>query len=148
MMKKIYIFYGIKNKKRMGQVIIKTDQEFWYYHKILVIRNLIFFIDFNLSSIRDKKQIVGICTSIGICPMISFARAIYEKNIDKLLTIFYLVKDQNNILYKRELDELAKNQDIKIVYVNKNRGGLPRFYLFQYFAYFFHSNKNTFIYTT
>lgn len=76
--------------------------------------------EFNLSSIRDKKQIVGICTSIGICPMISFARAIYEKNIDKLLTIFYLVKDQNNILYKRELDELAKNQDIKIVYVNKS----------------------------
>ena len=26
MMRKIYIFYGIKNKKRMGQAIIKTYQ--------------------------------------------------------------------------------------------------------------------------
>lgn len=103
--------------------------------------------EFNLSSIRDKKQIVGICTSIGICPMISFARAIYEKNIDKLLTIFYLVKDQNNILYKKELDELAKNQDIKIVYVNKSNNGkinisLIKSYVTSKFTVFACGNKD------
>lgn len=103
--------------------------------------------EFNLSSIRDKKQIVGICTSIGICPMISFARAIYEKNIDKLLTIFYLVKDQNNILYKRELDELAKNQDIKIVYVNKSNNekidiSLIKSYVTSKFTVFACGNKD------
>lgn len=103
--------------------------------------------EFNLSSIRDKKQIIGICTSIGICPMISFARAIYEKNIDKLLTIFYLVKDQNNILYKRELDELAKNQDIKIVYVNKSNNekidiSLIKSYVTSKFTVFACGNKD------
>lgn len=103
--------------------------------------------EFNLSAIRDKKQIVGICTSIGICPMISFARAIYEKNIDKLLTIFYLVKDQNNILYKKELDELAKNQDIKIVYVNKSNNekidiSLIKSYVTSKFTVFACGNKD------
>lgn len=103
--------------------------------------------EFNLSAIRDKKQIVGICTGIGICPMISFARAIYEKNIDKLLTIFYLVKDQNNILYKRELDELAKNPDIKIVYVDKNNNekidiSLIKSYVTSKFTVFACGNKD------
>ncbi len=76
--------------------------------------------EFYLSSIRDKKQIVGICHDIGICPMISFARGIYEKNIDKLLTIFYIVKDDNSIIYKNELNELSKNPNIKVVIVNES----------------------------
>lgn len=103
--------------------------------------------EFYLSAIRDKKQIVGICMGIGICPMVSFARAIYEKNIDKSLTIFYLVKDQNNILYKRELDELAKNQDIKVVYVNKSNNekidiSLIKSYVTSKFTVFTCGNKD------
>lgn len=77
--------------------------------------------DFNLSIIRDKKQIVGICHDIGICPMISFARGIYEKNIDKLLTIFYVVKNIDSVIYKNELNELAKNPNIKVVIVDKSK---------------------------
>lgn len=76
--------------------------------------------EFYLSSIRDKKQIVGICHDIGICPMVSFARGIYEKNIDKLLTIFYIVKDNNSIIYKNELNELSKNQNIKVVIIDES----------------------------
>ena len=77
--------------------------------------------DFNLSIIRDKKQIVGICHDIGICPMISFARGIYEKNIDKLLTVFYVVKNIDSVIYKNELNELAKNPNIKVVIVDKSK---------------------------
>ena len=67
--------------------------------------------------------------------------------IDKLLTIFYLVKDQNNILYKRELDELAKNQDIKIVYVNKSNNekidiSLIKSYVTSKFTVFACGNKD------
>ncbi len=76
--------------------------------------------EFYLSSIRDKKQIVGICHDIGICPMVSFARGIYEKNIDKLLTIFYIVKDNNSIIYKNELNELSKNPNIKVVIIDES----------------------------
>lgn len=76
--------------------------------------------DFNISSIRDKKQIVGICHDIGICPMISYARGIYEKNIDKLLTIFYVVKNKDSIIYKNELNELSKNPNIKVVIVDES----------------------------
>lgn len=76
--------------------------------------------EFTLSTIRDKKQIVGICQDIGISPMISFARGIYEKNIDKTLTIFYTVKNQESILYKNELIELSKNPNIKVVFVNES----------------------------
>ena len=77
--------------------------------------------DFNLSIIRDKKQIVGICQDIGICPMISFARGIYEKNIDKLLTVFYVVENIDSVIYKNELNELAKNTNIKFVIVDKSK---------------------------
>ena len=77
--------------------------------------------EFNLSMIRDKKQIVGICHDIGICPMVSFARSVYEKSIDKLLTVFYVVKNIDSVIYKNELNELNKNPNIKIVIVDKSK---------------------------
>lgn len=76
--------------------------------------------EFTPSQIRDKKHIVGICQDIGICPLLSIARSIYEKSIDKEITIFYIVNNEQDILYKNELNELSKNNNIKIVYILKN----------------------------
>lgn len=76
--------------------------------------------EFTPSQIRDKKHIVGICHNLGICPLLSIARSIYEKSIDKEITIFYEVNNEQDILYKNELNELSKNNNIKIVYILKD----------------------------
>lgn len=80
--------------------------------------------EFTPSTIRDRKHLVGLAFNSGISPLVSIAKAIYEKSIDKEITIFYVTDIENEYIYKRELDELASNINIKVIYLLKGRDSL------------------------
>ena len=74
------------------------------------------------SLIRDKKHIVALALGTGVSPFLSMAKAIYEKTLDKEITIFYLVDYLNEFIYVNELKELAKKSpNIKVVFICKNQ---------------------------
>ncbi len=67
--------------------------------------------------LRDAENIVGIAGGSGITPFLSLARAIDEGNEDCSLTLLYGCRTSAEILFKDELDSLAKNEKINVVYV-------------------------------
>ena len=72
------------------------------------------------STIRDKKQLVGIARGYGISPLLSIAKSIEDKSLDKDITIFYEVNSENEFIYKDELNRLANtNDNIKVIFINK-----------------------------
>ncbi|MCI7333048.1 MAG: iron-sulfur cluster-binding domain-containing protein [Mollicutes bacterium] len=73
------------------------------------------------SSIRDKKQIVGLASGYGISPLLSIAKSIEDKTIDKDITIFYEAKDENSFIYKDELKRLSNTyNNIKVIFINRS----------------------------
>lgn len=73
------------------------------------------------SSIRDKKQIVGLASGYGISPLLSIAKSIEDKNIDKDITIFYEANDENSFIYKDELKRLSNTyNNIRVIFINKS----------------------------
>lgn len=73
------------------------------------------------SSIRDKKQIVGLASGYGISPLLSIAKSIEDKTIDKDITIFYEANDENSFIYKDELKRLSNTyNNIRVIFINKN----------------------------
>lgn len=73
------------------------------------------------SSIRDKKQIVGLASGYGISPLLSIAKSIEDKTIDKDITIFYEAYDENSFIYKDELKRLSNTyNNIRVIFINKN----------------------------
>lgn len=73
------------------------------------------------SSIRDKKQIVGLASGYGVSPLLSIAKSIEDKTIDKDITIFYEANDENSFIYKDELKRLSNTyNNIRVIFINKS----------------------------
>lgn len=73
------------------------------------------------SSIRDKKQIVGLASGYGISPLLSIAKSIEDKTIDKDITIFYEANGENSFIYKDELKRLSNTyNNIRVIFINKS----------------------------
>lgn len=63
------------------------------------------------SSIRDTKHLVGIAGGSGITAFRSIAREMLVTNRPEKFTILYGSKNENDIIFFDELNELAKNSD-------------------------------------
>lgn len=86
---------------------------------------------FYYEPLRDAKTIVGIAGGSGITPFLSLANAINEQTEDAQLILLYGCRNENEILFKEELDTLAaENEKIKVVYVlsdsKKKKEGLEK----------------------
>ncbi|MCQ2795289.1 MAG: FAD-binding oxidoreductase [Bacilli bacterium] len=80
--------------------------------------------EFYYQSLRDAKHIVGVAGGSGITPFISMAEAIADGTEDFSLTIIYGAKNKNALLFKTELDALAKKcKKVKVVYVLEDKDG-------------------------
>lgn len=74
--------------------------------------------EFTYQPLRDQKEILALVGGSGITPIMALARAITEKQEDCNLTIIYGEKSERDIIFKKELDELAKKSEkIKVTYV-------------------------------
>lgn len=73
------------------------------------------------STIRDRKQLVGLASDYGISPLLSIAKSIEDKSLDKDITIFYEANDENEFIYKDELNRLSNtHSNIRVIFINKN----------------------------
>ena len=78
-------------EKQVGDKLLSSGpQGFFYYEKL-----------------RDEKQVIGLAGGSGITPFLSMARAIAEGVEDFSLTLLFGSRDEENILFREELDEIA-----------------------------------------
>ena len=74
--------------------------------------------NFTYEPIRDAKTVMGLAGGSGITPFLSMARAIDEGTEDFNLTLLYGARNKDEILFKKELDELAQRNDkFNVIYV-------------------------------
>lgn len=74
--------------------------------------------NFEYQPIRDAKKVICLAGGSGITPFVSMANAICDGDEDFELTLLYGSRNVDNILFREELDELAKKCDkIKVVHV-------------------------------
>ena len=74
--------------------------------------------NFEYQPLRDAEKVICIAGGSGITPFISMANAIADGDEDFEMTLLYGSRNYENILFKAELDELAKKCDkIKVVHV-------------------------------
>ena len=74
--------------------------------------------NFEYQPIRDAQKVICIAGGSGITPFLSMANAIADGDEDFEMTLLYGSRNYENILFKAELDELAKTCDkIKVVHV-------------------------------
>lgn len=64
--------------------------------------------DFGFNPIRDEENVIAIAGGSGITPFMSLAHAIIEGIYDCNLTIFYSVKTYDDIIFKKEIEEISK----------------------------------------
>ncbi|HNX15442.1 MAG TPA: iron-sulfur cluster-binding domain-containing protein [Oscillospiraceae bacterium] len=73
---------------------------------------------FYYEPLRDAKHVVGLAGGCGITPFLSMAYAIRDGVEDFRLTLLYGSRKEADILYRRELDEIAKATDkVRIVHI-------------------------------
>ena len=73
---------------------------------------------FNYESLRDAKNVVALAGGSGITPFLSMAYAIRDGIEDFNLTILFGSRNEEGILFKDELDAIAKACDkVKIVHI-------------------------------
>lgn len=73
---------------------------------------------FTYEPLRDADHVVAIAGGSGITPFLSLAGAIAEGSEELSLTILYGIRCENDILHRKELDELCKKcHNIKVVYI-------------------------------
>ena len=83
------------------EVISSCPQGFFYYEDL-----------------RDCPTVIGLAGGSGITPFLSMAEAIADGTEDFNLVLLFGSRDVDNILFKEELDELAKKTDkFKVVHV-------------------------------
>ena len=71
--------------------------------------------------LRDCKTVIGLAGGSGITPFLSMAQAIADGTEDFNLTLLFGSRDEENILFRRELDELAARcPKFKVVHVLSN----------------------------
>ena len=72
--------------------------------------------EFSYNSFRDKKELVFIAGGVGITPFISLSNDLLDKKVVDKITILYGVRNINDILAKKDLDELI-NRGVKVIYI-------------------------------
>lgn len=83
------------------EVISSCPQGFFYYEDL-----------------RDCPTVIGLAGGSGITPFLSMAEAIADGTEDFNLVLLFGSRDEGNILFKEELDEIAKKTDkFKAVHV-------------------------------
>lgn len=73
--------------------------------------------NFYYEELRDPKNILALAGGSGITPFLSMARAIADGTEDFNLTILFGSRTEKQILFRDELDELAKNEKIRVIHV-------------------------------
>ena len=88
---------------KVGDVLVASDPQGQFYYEDL----------------RDKKDVVALAGGSGITPFLSMAKAIVEGSEDFNLTIIYGCRKLDQIIFKDELEDLAKHSDgkVKVVYI-------------------------------
>ncbi len=67
---------------------------------------------------RDCKDVVAVAGGSGITPILSMAYALCDNDEDFNLTVLYGSKNKEEILFKKEFDEIQKRTNkVKVVYV-------------------------------
>ena len=72
---------------------------------------------FYYEELRDPKNIVALAGGSGITPFLSMARAIADGTEDFSLTILFGSRTEDQILFRGELAELARNEKINVIHV-------------------------------
>ena len=73
---------------------------------------------FYYEDLRDADTVIGLAGGSGITPFLSMARAIRDGVEDFKLTLLYGSRDEESILFKKELDEIAAQcPKFKVVHV-------------------------------
>ena len=67
--------------------------------------------------IRDAETVVGIAGGSGITPFLSLAGSIADGTCYANLVLLYGARTVKDLVFKAELDKLAENEKIKVVYV-------------------------------
>ncbi len=74
--------------------------------------------NFYYEDLRDEKDVIALAGGSGITPFLSMAHAIADGDEDFNLTILFGSRTENGILFKKELDEIAKKcNKVKVVHV-------------------------------
>lgn len=74
--------------------------------------------NFEYQPLRDAKNVICLAGGSGITPFVSMANAVCDGDEDFEMTLLYGSRNYENILFRQELDELAKKCDkIKVVHV-------------------------------
>ena len=74
--------------------------------------------NFEYQPLRDAKTVIGLAGGSGITPFLSMAQAIRDGDEDFELILLYGSRNKKNILFAKELDELAKSCDkFKVIHV-------------------------------
>lgn len=74
--------------------------------------------DFGYLKVRDEFNVIGIAGGSGVTPFISLAKSIVEGTTDCHLTIFYSVKTYEDIIFKKEIEELnKKTKKVKFIII-------------------------------
>lgn len=80
--------------------------------------------EFYYTSIRDAKHVIGVAGGSGVTPFVAMAEAIADGTEDFDLTILYGAANKESILFKSELDAIAKKcKRVKVVYVLQDKDG-------------------------
>ena len=74
--------------------------------------------NFEYQELRDAKKVICLAGGSGITPFVSMANAIKDGDEDFEMTLLYGSRTYDNILFREELDAIAKECDkIKVIHV-------------------------------
>ena len=74
--------------------------------------------NFEYQELRDAKKVICLAGGSGITPFVSMAKAIRDGDEDFEMTLLYGSRNYENILFRKELDAIAKECDkVKVVHV-------------------------------
>ncbi|MBO7423622.1 MAG: iron-sulfur cluster-binding domain-containing protein, partial [Oscillospiraceae bacterium] len=80
------------SEKKIGDTLIASSPQGFFYYEDL----------------RDAKHIIGLAGGSGITPFLSMARALFDGIEDFTLTLLYGSRTEEDILFRGELDEIAR----------------------------------------
>lgn len=73
---------------------------------------------FNYQTLRDSKNIVGICDNTGFQPFLSMAEAINDGTLKVNLTLLYAARKQNEVVMSERFNDIAANtESFRIIYI-------------------------------
>ena len=105
----------LQEKKQGDTVIASAPQGFFYYEDL-----------------RDAKHVVGLAGGSGITPFLSMARALTDGIEDFTLTLLYGSRTEEEILFRGELDEIARvcpKVDVIHVLSDEEKEGLEQCFI-------------------